>query len=221
MPNDEAERLRRYIAEAREQGIERLPPEPRLSEALEVTRGRLRTLLKKVEEEGLIWRHVGKGTFVGQRKDPVVFPSVASSVSVDQVIQARSAIEPQLAALAAMHATTTDLEAMEHCLAEMEAAQDFDNWKALDDRLHRIIADASHNMLMVLLYDTLKSEVALHMQLRMEALFGPVGTSSKREQTEQQHRGFVDAIRMHDPERAERLMRAHIMSVRTKLFGDR
>ncbi|QGP80483.1 GntR family transcriptional regulator [Sphingobium sp. CAP-1] len=55
-------RLRTFIDDTLERGEQRLPPEPRLSEELGVLRGQLRTLLKKLEDEGAIWRNVGKGT---------------------------------------------------------------------------------------------------------------------------------------------------------------
>ena len=64
MSDQDLVRLRALLDETIERGEERLPPEPRLSEELGVTRGRLRTLLRHLENEGAIWRHVGKGTSV-------------------------------------------------------------------------------------------------------------------------------------------------------------
>ncbi|NHN39904.1 FadR family transcriptional regulator [Pseudomaricurvus alcaniphilus] len=221
MTDPDIEKLKSYIAKARRQGVERLPPEPKLSDAIGVSRGRLRTLLRKVESEGLIWRHVGKGTFVGQRVDHLSEGNVAYSVSVEQVIQARLAVEPQLAALAAMHAKSTDIQAMDDCIEAMAGATSFDHWKALDDSLHLIIASASHNVLLVSLYKSLKNEVDYHFKLRVESVFGTEKKAPQRLQTEDEHKAIVDAISLHDPDRAEALMRAHILSVRTKMFGNR
>lgn len=221
MIDPDTEKLKNYIATARRQGVEKLPPEPKLSEEIGVSRGRLRTLLRKVESEGLIWRHVGKGTFVGQRVDPAQGGSAAYSVSVDQVIQARLAVEPQLAALAAMHATGADLQAMDECVEDMAGATTFEHWKELDDSLHRIIASASHNILLLSLYKSLKNEVDYHLKLRVESVFGTAKKAPQRLQTEDEHREIVEAIRDHDPDRAEALMRTHILSVRAKMFGNR
>ncbi|MEL0252207.1 MAG: GntR family transcriptional regulator, partial [Novosphingobium sp.] len=104
MIEEDLGRLKVLLDQTVERGEDRLPPEPKLSEELGVSRGRLRTLLKRLESEGAIWRHVGKGTFVGPRKLVDSNP-VAASFSVDDILQARTALEPQLAALAAIHCT--------------------------------------------------------------------------------------------------------------------
>ena len=220
MVSNDLDRLRELIAETRAAGGHRLPPEPRLSGELNVSRGRLRTLLKKVEEEGLIWRHVGKGTFIGQRNLPQT-PDIAQSVSVDQVMQARSLIESQLAAHAAMHSTPTDISALQQVLDAMVRCTTFEEWKILDDRLHQTVAAATHNPLLVLLYDTLKRNIPFHLTGRLAELYDPVENSRARLASEEEHLVVVEAIGMHDPEAAERGMLAHIQSVRTRLFGGR
>lgn len=209
-------RLRVLIDETLERGEERLPPEPRLSEELGVSRGRLRTLLKKLEDEGAIWRHVGKGTFAGPRQ-MVETPAVATSFSVDDILQARALLEPQLAAQAAMHATPEDLAAMDTCLDEMRFVQSLAQWKRLDERLHRTIAQATHNMLLLTLYDTLRAQMKFTLDRRIEQVFG--GEPAPKEDTDTQHECVVEAIRDHDPVSAERLMREHLLSLRGKLFG--
>ena len=68
--------------------------------------------LAELEADGLIWRHVGRGTFIGAR--PVLNLADAAYLgeltSPSQVIAARLVIEPELARLAATHATRADLE---------------------------------------------------------------------------------------------------------------
>src|SRR4051812_14429127 len=59
--------LRAYLAQKEHAPSTRLPPERVLSEILGVTRNELRKALAVLEAQGELWRHVGKGTFVGAR----------------------------------------------------------------------------------------------------------------------------------------------------------
>jgi DNA-binding FadR family transcriptional regulator len=218
MIDDDVLRLREYIeGHVASSGDLRLPPEPKLSEALGVSRGRLRTVLKRLEDEGLIWRHVGKGTFVGPKHVTPDDENWSSSISVDDIMDARLVLEPQLAAQAAVHATAADIAAMDQCLADMAATVPFVPWKRLDEHLHRIVAESTHNALLLMLYDTMRVQVRLNLDTRMEEVF--TTQTGPRHDTDGEHQLLVDAIRTHNPARAEQLMREHLRSVRTRLFG--
>ncbi|WP_321858492.1 FadR/GntR family transcriptional regulator [Paraburkholderia tropica] len=215
--DDDVLRLREYVEKASVSDNPRLPPEPKLGEMLGVSRGRLRTLLKRLEDEGLIWRHVGKGTFAGPRQTSVDDEALAAMISVDHIMDARLLLEPQLAAQAAIHATPADLAAMDQCLDEMSSAASFLQWKRLDDKLHRLIAAATHNAVLLILYDALRSQVKLTLDVRFEEVYGDA--AGPLEATGDEHRSFIDAIRKHNPVRAQQAMRAHLNSVRDSLFG--
>jgi GntR family transcriptional regulator len=60
------EALRRWLQTGRHRSGERLPPEQELSARLGISRGTLRTALRRLEESGEIVRRQGSGTFVGQ-----------------------------------------------------------------------------------------------------------------------------------------------------------
>jgi len=214
---DDVGRLRDYIDKVAKSGDLRLPPEPKLGDELGVSRGRLRTILKRLEGEGLIWRHVGKGTFVGPREMTPDDQHWSGLISVDNVLEARLLLEPQLAAQAALHATPADLAAIDACLAEMERPPTFLHWKRLDERLHRIVAEATHNPLLMLLYEALRTQVRHNLDARIEQVFG--SESGPKRTTHEEHADFVEAIRAHDPIRAEKAMRLHLNSVRDHLFG--
>lgn len=216
LPATALDRLRILLEETTGRGETRLPPEPRLSEELGVTRGRLRTLLRQLEQEGAIWRHVGKGTFIGPREVPDS-PAISASFSVGDIFDARIAFEPQLAAAAAVNATSEDIAAMDACLAEMNSPVSFSHWKRLDERLHREIAKAAHNVLMLTLYDTLRAQTKVTLDRRLEHVFS--SEAGPKADTDNQHQLLVDAIREHDPASAEAAMRCHLRSVRDKLFG--
>lgn len=211
------ERLREYLDAVAKSGRQRLPPEPRLSEELDVSRGRLRTILRRAEEVGLIWRHVGKGTFIGQREVQLGETRWLSQVSPDDIIEARIMLEPLLASRAAIHANQADLETLQNCLAEMDQAGEFATWKRLDEKLHRLIAQATHNPLLLILYDTMRSQVKLRIDSRLEAIYAQ--DHSPKQATDHEHRRVIDAIVAHDPRAAEQAMRTHLVSLRERLFG--
>ncbi|RDK06269.1 FadR/GntR family transcriptional regulator [Cupriavidus lacunae] len=218
--DDDVTRLRDYIqARAGTEADLRLPPEPKLCETLGISRGRLRTVLKRLESEGLIWRHVGKGTFIGPRQIQADDASLSAAISMDDLLDARLVLEPQLAAQAAIHATPADIAALEQCLSEMETSGPFMHWKRLDERLHRTVAEATHNALLLLMYDTMRTHVRVNLDSRIEAVYSPM--IGPRKDTDEEHHQLVDAIRAHNPDRAEQAMREHLRSVRTRLFGQR
>ena len=75
--------LRALLAQKELPPSTRLPPERELSELLGVSRGELRKALAVLEKQGELWRHVGKGTFIGAR--PVAeMSSVAAIAARDQ-----------------------------------------------------------------------------------------------------------------------------------------
>jgi DNA-binding FadR family transcriptional regulator len=215
----EEERLRAYIDDALRQQRERLLPEPQLSELLDIPRGRLRTHLKRLEKDGLIWRHVGKGTFVGPRTAQLVDSAPLGSVSPSHAMDGRFVIEPILAGKAAVHARRSDIEAMERCLDETEVMTSYVAWKSGDDRLHRTIAEAAQNPLLLTLYDVVHGYVRKLISERMEQAVGQ--SPAPVENSNDEHAAIVAAIKKRDPEGAEGAMRKHLTSIRALLFGDR
>jgi len=216
--SDDVMRLRCYIDEAEQAGVTRLPPEPRLSDELGISRARLRTVLKSLETEGLIWRHIGKGTFIGPRPADPSSQAWSRSISLSDIMDARMMLEPQIAAQAAVHATAKDMDDCDRCIAEMAATPALLNWKRGDEKLHRLIAEATGNKLAVLMHDLLRDQLRMGFESQFERVL--TGNSSQHD-SDEQHQVIVDAIRRGDPGDAEQAMRDHLTKVRIKLFGSR
>lgn len=211
------EKLDALLAGGRFPVNSRLPPERQLTEDLGLSRSALREGLGVLEAQGRIWRHVGRGTFVGNRQlDPPASLSVITShTSPTEVLEARLLIEPLLARLAALRATDADIVHMEHLLEKSEAALDPKTWELWDGRLHRMVAEAAHNRLLLSLFDAFNAMRTQKTwgQLRQAAL-----TPERREAYCRHHRAYVSAIAKRDPPRAEELMRRHIEAVRAGLL---
>jgi DNA-binding FadR family transcriptional regulator len=217
--HSEEQRLRAYVDDAIRGRRERLLAEAQLSELLDIPRGRLRTHLRRLEKDGLIWRHVGKGTFVGPRTAQLAGTAPSSSVSPSDAMEGRLMVEPLLAGKAAVHARQTDIETMERCLEEMRTAKSFVGWKSGDDRLHRTIAGAAQNPLLLILHDIVQGYARSLIAERMEQTLGQ--SRAPVENSNAEHAAIVAAIKAHDPEGAEGTMRKHLTSIRAMLFGDR
>ena len=164
-----------------------------------------------------IWRHVGKGTFVGPR--PLGGASgldlVSAMTSPDEVLEVRLLVEPLIARLAAMRATSSEIENMRRLLEKSEAARDVKAWELWDGTLHRAVAQPAHNQLLLAIFDAVNAmrSQAAWSRLRLVAL-SPRRLNVYR----RQHRDYVGAIAARDPSRAEDAMRRHIEAVKSNLL---
>lgn len=195
----------------------RLPPERALCETMGVTRAALRKALATLEAEGHIWRHVGKGTFVGS--PPVASPqdlaAITSRANPSEVMQARLILEPELARLAALNATATDIEGMWVCIRRTRAAKEWRTYEMWDNRLHRAIARAGGNSCMLALFDMLNG-------IRRAVTWGRLRSyelgTGRIHHSFAEHDALVDAIEQRDTELAAGLMRDHLRAVRRDLM---
>jgi GntR family transcriptional repressor for pyruvate dehydrogenase complex len=214
-------RIRDYLQDASFAQQDRLPPERELAERLGLTRNRLRTGLKKLAAEGLIWRHVGRGTFFGPRLRPAGIPfpvdPLQDLTNPREVMTARLAIEPPLARLAAHHATGRDLLEIEACLTQMRSVRDWSGWELLDCRLHRAIARAAGNALMLVMFDTVQANRNKETWGRLRE---PIALDAALARVSGEHAAIVEALRDRDADAAEAAMRAHLRAVERSIFGE-
>jgi len=151
------DRLRAFLGEVPLDG--RLPPERDLAVTLGVSRAELRKALSALERDGVLWRHVGKGTFLGSRPIDTVADVAAMTrrTNPSEVMQARLALEPEIVRLAALNATAADVAEMRNCIARTHQAETWRQYEAWDNRLHRTIGEAAQNGLLLGLLDTLNA----------------------------------------------------------------
>jgi DNA-binding FadR family transcriptional regulator len=196
----------------------RLPPERDLSLQLGESRSALREALEVLEARGKIWRHVGQGTFVGNRPapEPAALNLVTAQTSPSEVLETRLLVEPLLARMAALRATEAEVEAMKRLLEKSEAARDAKTWELWDGRLHRAVAEAAHNGLLLSIFDGVN---AMRRQAKWGALRQAALTPARHAAYCAHHRAYVAAIAARDPAKAETVMRKHIEAVRDGLLG--
>lgn len=194
----------------------KLPSERQLARELGVSRVRLRGALHVLEERGLIWRGVGRGTFIGAKPAEIPDIKVLSMHSNPaHVMRARLAVEPELAGLAASNATLLEVQHIrEFCLA-CESAGSWTEYETSNARLHHAIAQASHNPVLIALGSTLDGLRRFVNRGR----FRSDGAPSRDHHSFRDHRLIVEAISSQDPKVAAERMKSHLLAVEDRLLG--
>lgn len=214
-----SDRTLKALRDALDQGRfpdNKLPPERELAAMVGVSRGSVRKALAVLEAEGRIWRHVGRGTFLGPRiGEPQELPADLTA-SPRELMEVRRVLEPGAAALAALSATPEDIGQMWVYLDKSEEASDWRTYELFDAALHRAIADATHNGLMVRMLNQLS---LLRQQSDWRRLREAVLTPERRRVSSAQHRRVVEAIAARDPAGASLAMSAHMDQVGQALSG--
>jgi DNA-binding FadR family transcriptional regulator len=191
---------------------DRLIPERDLAAQLGVSRPILREALRALTVLGLVEIRDRVGTIV-RRPDPAVlndfftFAFAQQSDVVDDVMQARIAIECQAVRLAAERATVSDFEKLQQALARIvETINDPDGGSAADFDFHRAVVNAGKSETLIVLHNSLSGILMRSHRGRRELL--QVFDSMKTYLIED-HRRIFDAIVGRDPEHAERVLREH------------
>lgn len=209
--------LKAYLAETQLALNGRLPAERMLCVEIGVSRGQLRKALALLEAEGRIWRHVGRGTYVGPRpiKNLSDVAFLSNQTSPMEVMEARLAVEPQLATLAALHGTASNFAELRRCNRRCRTASEWRGYEAWDNNFHQAIASATYNKLLISLFDTLNivRRSTVWGQLRSTELPRPDHESFD------EHDAIYAAIAGRDPDLAAECMRKHLRTVRDRILS--
>lgn len=195
----------------------RLPPERELCELLGVSRSALRKALATLEQDGELWRQVGKGTFIGTRsvEKSLSISTIAERSNPLEVMEARLLIEAMLAREATVHATGVHLAEMRRCTRIQREARTWRQYENADNRLHRTVAEATGNAVLLALFDQLNAvrRAIVWGRMRDKPDHPPADHNSFG-----QHEAIVRAISERDQEGAYQAMHDHLMTVRESLL---
>ena len=210
------ERIRDYIQSGVYGHNDRLPPERRLAEHFGVSRNELRRGLAQLEAEGVIWRHVGRGTSSARGRFSIWQTSPTSgnwSRPPDQVVRVRLMIEPETARLAARDASGSDIVRIRNCAQRCRDAADWRGYEAWDNNLHHAIATATHNKLIIYLFETLNV-------VRRSMVWGQRRGTRKPPQGLRELRGTRRHRRGDHVPRRRGCRRGHAAASQFRLFAD-
>jgi GntR family transcriptional regulator, transcriptional repressor for pyruvate dehydrogenase complex len=220
---DATERLRSYLMRQPYGPQDRLEPERALAPRIGCSRETLRAVLDVLEKEGLIWRHVGQGTFMGPRPayEPIRPSVLAEMASPADVLQARLQIEPPIAGAAALLATVDDIALLRRLAFRSSEAPDWQAYEPVDDAFHKGIARASGNPLLIAFLDVLSSvRGRARWQRQQDLAFRRARKQEYAAQHGRMHIAIVDAIAARNPEAARQAMFDHLSAVRAVMLHD-
>lgn len=221
-PDTPAERLlgefRSAIESERWQPGKQIPTERDLSVEFGFARNTVRRALKVLQDEGIIVRDVGRGTFVAKTSRPAP-PDLASRIqnaSPVEIMEVRLMIEPQAAELCATRANGTELDAMVECLRKSEAVKAIAEFEMWDGLFHQALLAACHNQLLIDIYDAIN---AVRRKADWAKLKERVMTPARRQNTQKQHRKIMALLRARDASGAALEMTKHLQDVRRSMLG--
>ncbi len=219
------EQIRELIGNGTWSPGEKMPTEQELSKEFNVSRSSVREALRVLESEGLIEARRGSGTYVAsklnlrQGRSEVARWLSNREETLGQVLQVREQIEGLTASLAAVNATPEAISEIKAILdqqtqkiAEQDSESDesIEALAELDAAFHLAISSASGN--------DLACEIISHIIPAFSASnVAILYVRHRAEMMEREHREILATLEAHDPTSAERMMRRHIMNVRTEI----
>jgi DNA-binding FadR family transcriptional regulator len=193
----------------------RLPSEFELAEQMGVSRPSIREALSALQAMALIESRPGSGNYVLRAPSPLdernAVGLIESEAGCLEVMEAREALEPAVAALAAGKAARPALLRLREALKRMDrfaAKNDFESYFQEDKAFHSALADASGNLLVSAalgpLIDTMDHKV--YREFTRQYYLKNV---SDLQHVVDLHREILDAVEKKDSDTAHSKMVEH------------
>ncbi len=218
----QASRLYEQIVQQIEESIHKgvlkegsqLPAERDLAQQFGVSRTAVREAIKALQEKGLVDAFPGRGTFVTNGTSNSMRRSLDRIIKSGEtdgwayLVEVREILEPEIAALAAVHADEQELAALREAFRVMDqAGLDPDAFIEADLDFHLALAEAAANPIVLSLIDSI---VGLLREQRLRIFHVQGGT----ERGQYHHKRILEAIERRDPQAARAAMQAHLLQVR-------
>ncbi|HKV16667.1 MAG TPA: FCD domain-containing protein [Reyranella sp.] len=196
---------------------DKLPPERELAEQLGVSRGAVREALRNLERTGVVSMQAGArgGAFIGHGDSSVIGDSFRNlyqlgGVSLEDLTESRIWLESTVVRIACERGTEQDFAAL---TANVDAAERLFLAKRYDDKIdvhiafHNLLADATHNAVMVML-----------MRALMDVMrdFAHAVGGERTDLTIRARRRFLAALRKRNADAAVAEMTEHLESLQAR-----
>ena len=196
---------------------DKLPPERELAENFGVSRGAVREALRNLERTGMVSLQAGArgGAFIGHGDSSMIGDSFRNlyqlgSVSLEELTETRIWLASTVVQIACTRGTEADFDALTANVDEAEwllKARRFDDKIDVHIEFHNLLAQATHNALMVML-------MAALMEVMRD--FAHAAGGEQDDLTIKARRAFLAALRKRDAAAAVATMTEHLESLQTR-----
>lgn len=217
------EQIRDLIKEGKLKPGDKLPPEQVLAEKFGTSRPSVREALSALEILGITESRGGKGNFIKNKPRSPLYEQEVMELEEEEspfeLLEARKAVEIEIADLAAKKASQEDIGAICDSLNKMEEAMNnIPKMMELDREFHMNIARAAHNNLlfsmMTYLSNLLKEKLWINMKEKTWNLPGYPQKYLK------EHTEIFNAIKNKDSKNARTQAYHHLAGVEKDLLRD-
>ena len=203
-----AKKLREMIVEKEMQPGDKLPSESDLVQRFGVSRSTVREAVKLLTAENIVEIQRGKGTFItmqpGMVKDPLGLEFTNQSKLLENLLETRMMIEPQITYLAAQRANQANIDQLAHIIEKIQiAGSSKDNHTPFDVAFHQAVAECTQN-------DVLYRILPIICDSIQEGYFKTYNVPGSYERAVQSHINIFEAIVNKDPETAKNESEKHI-----------
>lgn len=214
------ERIERFIIASGSKPGDPLPSQQELARALGISMPSLREAMKSLEALGVIEVRHGSGTFVGRFSLDAVVDGLAFRIrleagenrrTVSELLEIRMILEQTYIRRVAALATDAQIAALAALVDEMDAKAAAGREFADEDwRFHELLFRPVNNAVLTMLVRAFWEVVDL---VKPDLDVAP----GSPDVTAREHRGIVNALAAHDPDRAAAAIEAHFDGIRSRI----
>lgn len=201
---------------------DRLPAERDIAAQIGCSRQTIRIAFAKMEHAGLIWRHVGKGTFRGPAPldVPLRKTLLIAGATPTHLIRTRLLLEPFIAGEAARRVDATGIQFLQRKVEAGRRCSSRADSEQADSHFHHAIAQITGNPVLIGLMGYLSSaRRQATWQRAWDRSYRTMAPTEFQEAHSDEHQLIVDAITRRDPQSASAAMTRHLETIADAFIG--
>ncbi|HTY26341.1 MAG TPA: GntR family transcriptional regulator [Desulfomonilaceae bacterium] len=175
--------------------------EVQLCELFDVKRNKIREALRKLEHEGFVNITPNVGAVVSE----------VSRIDIEQMYDLLSVLDGMAVRLVTPCVIPEQLARLEAVLDKMEATDDPALFADHNNEFHTLLCSYSENVRLMKVADNLRLSI---MAFGFRSFFAPGQIAASN----RDHRKVLQAIKENRPEKAEKIMRKHVLDAKNRLI---